>query len=712
MSVRLFFEFLHKWRVQVQCAFVVLLTLGYVWLDTYGTKALLDRFENMALDERVWFRGNRREPVTTVIIGVDESSFPIAQPWSAADLAKAPELAYMTPDWPWSRLLWGKLTERLINAGAKFVAFDFVFRAAMPDDLDCGLIFEKYANKIELASQLGDPKETALAGNGIREISGPSDDLLPSKGPEIVGLANVAKDDDGVERRMLHGYSRALLSNPALGDDPTKAAFIKPDEFTMTWQAANKVLDHPPDLDPAQPTLLNLYGKSRTITTLLIEDVLLNWDYYIKQGTFKDAVVFVGPLSEVRFKDSHATSMGLMAGVEIQATSFINLVAGDWLRPVPDWIAPATAVLFGLLALILNLRVQSVFGKVGLLLALILLFVAVTQWLFLTKLLVVPVGGATFGLIGCGGFVTMYDFVLERYERRRMLGVFESMVSPGVAGLVLNNRDDFEKRLGGQEKKLVVLFSDIRGFTTWSEKVGPEALVTQLNEYFLEMVGIIQEENGTVQKYIGDAMMAAWGDVREQPAEECAVSAVRAALRMKDALTRLNAGWLGQPKREQLGFGIGVNYGEGVVGRIGHPRRQEFTVMGDTVNVAARLESATKQYHQTFLFGESLCELAKHKYVFRLADKMQVKGKTFGVPVFVPMGERTAVPPPGLAEYEAAQAKFYARDFSGAAELFRAANAKLGGDDFLCENFLERCLHYQQEPPPVEWDGVWVLKEK
>jgi adenylate cyclase len=332
--------------------------------------------------------------------------------------------------------------------------------------------------------------------------------------------------------------------------------------------------------------------------------------------------------------------------------------------------------------------------------------------LFVEGLQVVPVAGAVLGVMVCGGFGTIYDFVLEQYERRRMLGMFESMVSPGVASLVLSHRDDFEKRLGGQRKDLVVLFGDIRGFTAWSEKVGPDALVQQLNEYFLEMVGIIQDEGGTVQKYIGDALMAAWGDVREEAPAECAESAVRSALRMKAALEKLNAGWEGQARRERLSFGVGINFGEAVVGRIGHPRRQEFTVMGDTVNLAARFESATKQYHQTILVGEAIYEMTKGKFVYRLVDKMQVKGKSFGVPVYAPICERGAASPPGQAEYEAALAKYLAREFTEAEKLFQAAGEKIGGEDFLCANFAERCGYFQAEPPAADWDGTWVLKEK
>jgi adenylate cyclase len=589
------------------------------------------------------------------------------------------------------------------------VAYDFLFTGTTPGDAACEAAFERHADRLVVTSRI---TESDAAMGGSQEITYPQDELIPEKGPEIVGVANFLSDPDGVERSLIHGYNSLLLAQPSLAADTQQAAALKPDIFSFSWLAAEKALGHPPARDPETPMFVNFYGPVGTIKTILLDEVLLNWGTTYKHGEyFRDKAVFVGPISETRFKDDHDTPMGMMHGVEIQATAYANLVHGNWLRPPPNWLAPVLACAFGLVSLLICLRAHAVLARVALLVGLAGLYIMVTQWLFAEHQFMVPVTCALVGIVGCGGFCTVFDYVLERYERRRMLGVFESMVSPGVANLVLGHRDDFEKRLGGQHQKVVVLFSDIRGFTTWSEKVGPVALVTQLNEYFFEMVGIIQEEGGTVQKYIGDALMAAWGDVRDQPADECANGSVRAALRMAEALKKLNAGWVGQPGREQLSFGIGINYGDGVVGRIGHPRRQEFTVMGDTVNLAARFESATKQYHQTILVGQQIYELTKEQFLYRLADKMQVMGKTFAVPVYVPMGLRTAPPPPGLAEYEAAIGKYYARDFSGAAELFRAARDKLDGD-FLSDSFLERCRTYLAEPPPPDWDGAWVLKAK
>ncbi len=717
MSVRAFFEFLRHWRVWLQTAFMLGVVGIYLWL-VHNNATVLHDLENSLLNWRVLLSGERPPPKDIVILGIETTSFP-SEPWTPEQIARTPELGYMTNSWPWNRTVWALLTDRLFAAGAREVVFDLTFRDPNPGDAAAGAAFARHAGHLVITSTM-DYQQADIGASASQSehenyviLNDPVDDLIPETGPEIVGLANVIKDEDGLYRRVSHAYNLKLQMHPEYANIAKFMASLQADGYSLSWLAAQKALGHDPALSPWEPMAINYYGSARSLDTKPIESVLVNWDSAFAHGDFfKDKYVFIGMLDQTRGKDYFETAWGLTSGTEIQATAFANLVYGEWLRPAPAWVSPALAVAFGLLSLLVSLRIHSIFAKLGLFLWLGLVYLFGSQWLFSAHFLMVPVSGAFVGLVGCGGFGTIYDFVLERYERRRVLGMFENMVSPGVANLVLSNRGDFEQRLGGQRKDVVILFSDIRGFTTWSEKVGPDALVAQLNEYFYGMVEVIQQEGGTVQKYIGDALMAAWGDVYERPLKDCAIESVRASLRMRESLEKLNADWVGKDKREQLAIGVGINLGEGVVGRIGHPRRQEFTVMGDAVNLADRLESATKQYRQTILVGQQIQELASGHFDFRLVDKMQVKGKTFAVPVYVPIGPKGAAPPPGLTEYNAAIEKYYAREFEDAVELFHAANEKMGGEDFLCENFKERCGHFIASPPPADWDGGWTLKEK
>jgi adenylate cyclase len=616
----------------------------------------------------------------------------------------------LTNDWPWDRALWTKLTQRLLNAGARLVAYDFVFNGQTSGDKEFGEVITRNSDKVIIGARMG-----SVVPGGYQIIAEPEPSLVPAHPSETVGLLNLAPDEsDNLVRSLQNDRNLVPLYTSEWAHNPISLRGMhKTDEYSLAWLAAKKFLGLSPDYEANARMPLNYYGPAETINIIPLEDALRKWDTTYQHGAyFKGKAVFVGPWAEMRFSDYFNTPLDYMSGVEIQATAFANLVHGEWLRPPSDLTVLLLAIGLGLMALAVSLGVQQVLLKIGLFLSLGVIFLVATQHLFWSDLLVTPVAGAALILICCGTFGTIYDFMLAQYERQRVLGIFESMVSPAVAGLLVNERGEFEKRLGGQRQEVVVLFCDIRGFTKWSEKVGPDMLVAQWNEYLTEMVEIIQNEDGTVQKYLGDALMAAWGDVRAQPATESSRHAVRTGLRMRDALQKLNAAWLVQPGREQLAFGIGINHGHGLVGRIGHPRRQEFTVMGDPVNLAARLESATKQYRQVILVGESIYEMTRDQFYYRLVDKALLQGVSSPVLIYTPLTSQENSPPPGLGDYDTALKKYYARDFAGAAELLRSAQAQMGGRDFLCENFLLRCEYYGKNAPPQDWEGTWILKDK
>jgi adenylate cyclase len=290
--------------------------------------------------------------------------------------------------------------------------------------------------------------------------------------------------------------------------------------------------------------------------------------------------------------------------------------------------------------------------------------------------------------------------------------VLDRYVSKNVAAAVLEDKRSFEESLRGQKKPVTILFSDIRGFTSMTETSDADKLVAQLNEYFLEMVGTVLKEGGTLQKFIGDAIMAAWGDTHSESLETDAQRAVSAALQMRAALVKLNEQWKKESDRPQLSIGIGVNHGDVIVGNIGHPQRMEFTVLGDGVNLAARLESATKQFHADILIGEQTEKLTREKFIFRTVDLLTVKGKTKPIEVFTLFGDRSQPAPAWLEKYQGAVKLYRSRKFAEAASLFETARKEVGGKDYLCEMYIERCRVYLEEPPPADWDGSYKLTEK
>jgi len=245
-----------------------------------------------------------------------------------------------------------------------------------------------------------------------------------------------------------------------------------------------------------------------------------------------------------------------------------------------------------------------------------------------------------------------------------------------------------------------------------TESADADKLVAQLNEYFSDMVGSVLQHQGTLQKFIGDAIMAVWGDTHSAGNETDARNAVTAALQMRGALAKLNTGWKENADRTKLSIGVGVNHGEVIVGNIGHPQRMEFTVLGDGVNLAARLESATKQFHTDILIGEQVEKLTREHFIYRTVDLLTVKGKTKPVEVFGLLSDRTVPPPAWLAVYHDAVKLYRDRKFSKAAKQFEAAHQQIGAEDFLCEMYLSRCAAYELSPPPENWDGSFTLADK
>jgi adenylate cyclase len=389
------------------------------------------------------------------------------------------------------------------------------------------------------------------------------------------------------------------------------------------------------------------------------------------------------------------------------------LLRGEWLKTTSDGANFLLALGCVAMALFIGLGIPQALLKGVLAVLVTVAFLVGCQLAFNNYNLVVPMMPPLFCLLGTGAFGINFEYTLEQLERRRYRKLFGRYVSKNVAKIILDDRRSVANSLLGVKKPVTILFSDIRGFTTMTEKADADKLVAQLNEYFAEMVNIIQEQNeGTLQKFIGDAIMAAWGDTHSHGNAEDAKRAVTAALAMRLGLIRLNEKWQGNPDRLQLATGIGVNHGDVVYGNIGSKDRMELTVLGDGVNLAARLESATKQFHTDILIGEAAEKLTREHFVYRTVDLLTVKGKTRPVEAFALVSDRSVSPPAWLATYHDAVKLYRSRDFAQARIQFEATRQAIGGEDYLCEMYLSRCAAYETTPPPAEWDGSFTLAEK
>jgi len=304
-----------------------------------------------------------------------------------------------------------------------------------------------------------------------------------------------------------------------------------------------------------------------------------------------------------------------------------------------------------------------------------------------------------------GSMIVIEDITQEK----RIKSTMARYMTKEIADRLL---EDGEEALGGTSQFATVLFSDIRQFTTISEELGPRATVTMLNEYFTEMVDVVFSHNGILDKYIGDAIMALFGTPFPNPDD--ADNALAVADGMVSALHKYNFARAAQGKME-INIGIGLSTGEVVSGNIGSEKRMDYTVIGDTVNLAARLEGATKYYGVPVLFNEITRDALTRPAAYREIDKIQVKGKNEPVKIYESLGHYNSENFPRMANVMAAfdqgLEEYQAGHWEMAMEAFREALDHRPTDG-PAKLYYDRCLHYQENPPPDNWDGIWVMTSK
>ncbi len=295
--------------------------------------------------------------------------------------------------------------------------------------------------------------------------------------------------------------------------------------------------------------------------------------------------------------------------------------------------------------------------------------------------------------------------VVAQNREKSIRNIFQKYVPNAVIDQYIAHP---ESALVGKDDMLTILFSDIRSFTTISEGMTPTDLVESLNRYFDIMVKLIVSHHGVVDKYIGDAIMAIYGapeqrdDTREQ--------AVMSALDMVDALDDFNA-WQRERDRKEFRFGIGINFGQVTVGNIGSELKMDYTVIGDIVNLASRLENLTKKYGQPVIVSQSVQRRVPEKVRYRLLDTVVVKGKTQGWGIYTPSRSFTPEQDDAWDLHEDGTRLYYARSFSEAAIRFREVQRLLPGD-VSSRLFLVRCEQYLAKPPSRNWTGVEEITEK
>ncbi len=375
-------------------------------------------------------------------------------------------------------------------------------------------------------------------------------------------------------------------------------------------------------IDEQGALLINFYGSPGTFQVRSFSDVVND---RVSKRYFKDKLVLVGVYAE-GLKDIHNTPYGPMFGIEMMANTVTQLLNREFLSFSKDFITIPLIIVFGLF-------ISYIVGRKSILVSYIATFALAVVY-FVTVIFMFDRSRYILNLsapliTGVLTLITMivYRILTEEKEKKVIQGMFSNYVSKSVVDELLKHPEKLE--LGGEDKEITVLFSDIRGFTTLSERLTPQELVSHLNEYLSAMTEIIFEYEGTLDKYVGDEIMAFWNAPIEQP-NHVELACLTALDQMKK-LHELNSGW---PEEKKLNIGIGLNTGIMTVGNMGSQSRMDYTLMGDNVNLGARLEGTNKIYGTNIIVSEYTYEKIKDKFISRELDNIRVKGKKKPVKIY------------------------------------------------------------------------------
>ena len=428
-------------------------------------------------------------------------------------------------------------------------------------------------------------------------------------------------------------------------------------------------------------------------------------------GTFKNRIALI-TASAAGLSDLRATPFSpVTPGVEIHANIIDNILSARFLRRLGLWTEKAYVLV---LALVVGAATASTRPYIGFAIA-AALSAAVTgaHWGLFAYGWVLPVVNVSVAMASTYLGVVLLKYVAEEREKKQIRSAFGHYLAPQVLEEVLESPEKL--KLGGARRHMTVLFSDIEAFASLSEKMAPEDVSAILNEYLNQMMNCIKETGGTLDKFIGDAIMAEWNAPVTQA--DHAARACETALLMMEEMTKLGEKWRGVGK-PLLNVRIGVNTGEMVVGNLGSKEIFDYTVIGDEVNVAARLEPLNKDFNTNIAVSESTRDEAElhrpGKFVFRRLARVALKGKTAPLDVYELVRLKDALARErmeALGLYGQGLDLFLEGRFPEARELFERAVERYPGDG-PSRNYAELCAAYEEAPPPPDWNGVYVQRSK
>jgi adenylate cyclase len=532
------------------------------------------------------------------------------------------------------------------------------------------------------------------------------------------GYFNCIVDADGVVRRMALATPFGLDADRANWDmyasidvQALRLYLGLPNQQTILWYARNgvasvefgpRLIVHPDDVSRL---MVNFHGPARTYPYVSFAEAAQK---KFPPGTFKDKIVLVGA-SATGIGDLRVTPFGGLdfPGVEIHANLIDNILNRQFLnrRGKAALTDILFIVLFGIPLGFWLAVVQPRWMALGF--ALLLPFAAIVYFAFLRGSWLNFIVPALFTLVPNVSLVALYRVLIEEQEKRKVRGAFQQYVSPEVIRRLLADPE----RVKPRKSEITILFSDVRGFTSISESLDAQELADLLNGYLTEMTRIIFRNQGTLDKYIGDAVMALWGAPFDEP--DHATRACEAALSMLARLAELQREWRAQG-RPVMDIGVGINTGIASVGNMGSSLRYGYTAMGDSVNLASRLEGLNKEYGTRIIISESTYKvLRSDRVLVRELDMIRVKGRLLPVTIYEVLdAEALGIGGKELVELFARGQKAHKqRDWRAAGQAFEQVLDRWP-DDGPSRIFLRRCEEYLAEEPEADWDGVYVMKHK
>ena len=536
------------------------------------------------------------------------------------------------------------------------------------------------------------------------------------------GLFNPIVDFDGVTRRvpMLAEYQGNYYESLSLAMVRAYLNFPKvvpgyPDDAVSSSQTYGNMewLDLPTDVgtlhipvDENVATLIPFRGYQGSFRYYSLADILAD---RVKPEQLKGRIVLIGTTTP-GLKDQRATPVGeAYSGVEMHANLIAGMLDGN-IKFKPAYVMAADLALLliaGAVMVFLIPRMSALRASVVALLVLLCqLGLNLSFWNL--ENFVMPLAAGLLLTFSLYAINMSWGYFVESRSKRQLTGLFGQYVPPELVEEM--SRDPENYSMAGRKAELTVLFSDVRGFTTISEGLEPDELATLMNEYLGAMTKIVRHHRGTLDKYIGDAIMAFWGAPLDDA--EHAKHAVLTALEMQRALPALNQqlaakGW------PALKIGVGVNTGFMTVGDMGSPVRQSYTVMGDAVNLGSRLEGITKQYGVGIIVGETTREALKNSFIFRELDRVRVKGKAEPIGIYEPLGVEGEVSQAVVEEIKLwDQALRYYRTQDWDQAEVALLNLSRKAPSYLYELYVKRIDLYRKHPPGENWDGVTTFETK